>query len=415
MARAQEPTYQTDTPDPEARKNQGIALQCIRDPASFPANQAKFEDYFTKFYFPSMTGDQPDQLARLGVLRYGLFRDYLWKTDNEQLQKTLSDAAYNAMAKVLNPRQNPPYHPAVRYNAILIMGMLDDQYAREGTSPRPPKPYARATTALTNVVATATKDMFPPPVILGAVIGLERHAKYRDALPPAAVQAMTAALQQLVAHKEPLQDMDRTAYAWLRLRAANVLAQLGSVGPNNSVHDALVGLIGDLRSLDDRCAAAALLAKIKYEGANVDGAASAEALFALARDVAADAKKQAEKSHEEISRGGGYVPDAGAIYSADGSTQQEKFPRRQILSRLVDLRTGLRAVKPEQGQSIVPQDAQPKVDAVIAAINPVIQSALDKDTVELKLTQDIVTMADAIDRAIPAAQPPAAAEEEPDF
>ena len=25
--------------------------------------------------------------------------------------------------------QNPPYHPAVRYNAILIIGMLDDQYS----------------------------------------------------------------------------------------------------------------------------------------------------------------------------------------------------------------------------------------------------------------------------------------------
>jgi hypothetical protein len=254
-------------------------------------------------------------------------------------------------------------------------------------------------------------------VILGAVIGLERHAQYREALSPAAVQAMTAALVKLVAHDEPIQDMDRTAYAWLRLRAASALVRFGSVGPNNSVHDALVGLIGELTSLDDRCSAAALLAQIKYDGAKVDGAATAEALFALARDVAADGKKQAEKSHEAINRGGGYVPDAGAVYSSDGTTQQEKFPRRKILSRLVDLRTGLRAVKPEQGQSIVPADAQPKVDAVIAAINPVIQSALDKGTVELKLTQDIITMASAIDQAVPAAQPAAAAaaEEEAGF
>ena len=49
------------------------------------------------------------------------------------------------------------------------------------------------------------------------------------------------------------------------------------------------------------------------------------------------------------------------------------------------------------------------MDAVIAAINPVIEAAVNKSTVELVLTQAIMAMADAINRAVPAPQAPAAA------
>jgi hypothetical protein len=88
---------------------------------------------------------------------------------------------------------------------------------------------------------------------------------------------------------------------------------------------------------------------------------------------------------------------------------QEKFPRRQVLDRLTDFRAGLVKVKP-----VVAGDAQPQIDAVVAAIDPVITAALDKSTVELKLTQLISTMADSINRAIPAPQAAAAAAAEED-
>lgn len=403
--------YRTDTPDPNARKLQGVALQCVRDPASFPANRAQFEEYFNKFYFPNMTGTEPLQLKDLGNARYRLFRDYLWATENEELQQTLSAAAYAAMGKILSA-QNPPYHPAVRYNAILVIGMLDDQYAREGTNPRPPKPYAKSTTALTNLVNRATtSDQFPPAVILGAVIGLERHAQLHSTLQPAAVQAMTAALLKLVGHDQPIHDMDREAYNWLRLRAASALANLGSVGPNNSIHDALVKLTDQFKSSDDRCAAAALLSRIKYEGAKIDAAATAASLFDLARDVAAEESKRAKDFHEkEIGPGGGAV--AGAYtpgYTPDGLTPPERFPRRPILARLTDLRQGLQAVRP----ALTAEDQQ-KVAAVVAAIDPVRQAAIEK-VVELKLTEAIITMADAINAALPEAQPAAAAEPAAEF
>ena len=190
----------------------------------------------------------------------------------------------------------------------------------------------------------------------------------------------------------------------MRVRAASALAALGGVGQNNEVHDGLIKLIANSKSLDERCATAALLKKIKYEGAKVDGAATANAMFALARDLAASESKAAKKFQDEqlgLGPGGG----AGAGNIGFNGMVQETFPRRQVLDRLTDLRAGLEAVKP-----VVPPDAQAQVDVVMAAIEPVITAALDKNTVELKLTQAIGTMADAINRAVPAPQAAAVAD-----
>jgi hypothetical protein len=396
-------------PDEPARKFAVNAKQCVRDPGRFAQERAQFEEFFKKVYFPTMTGTSPEELAKLGTLRYELFKSYLWATDNEQLQSSLTELAYTAMTGIIKP-QTPQFHPAVQYNAIITLGMLDAQYSREGASPRPPKPLPKATKALTLVVDSATtddpkfKNAFAPPVVLGAVIGLERHAQLRESLDAATVQAMTTALLKLIAQDQPSQSMDRNAYSWMRVRAASALATLGGVGQNNEVHDGLIKLIANSKSLDDRCATAALLKKIKYEGAKVDGAATANAIFALARDLADAESKTAKKfQDEQIGLGPGGVAGTGNI-GFDG-TVQERFPRRKVLDRLTDLRAGLEAVKP-----VVPPDAQAQVDVVMAAIDPVITAALDKNTVELKLTQAIGTMADAINRAVPAPQAAAVAD-----
>jgi hypothetical protein len=223
---------------------------------------------------------------------------------------------------------------------------------------------------------------------------------------------MTSALLKIVAQKQPIQDMDREVFAWLQLRAASALAKLGSVGTDNAIHNALLKLAADFRSLDDRCATAALLGKIKYEGAKVDGAATAEGLFALARDVAKAEAERVKKFHDEqIGVGGAPAARPEMFVPVDGTmTPPERFPRREVLTRLIDLRAGLQAVKP-----VVPADAQAKIDSLVAAINPVIVAASDKSTVELKLTGAISTMVDAIGLAIPVAAAPAAADEVASF
>ena len=407
--------YKSDPVDAEANRFAGIAkTQCVRDASRYAADRAKFAEYFTKAYFPQMTGTSPEDLAKLGDARYNLFKSFFWATSNEQLQRDLTGLTFTAMAKILSPKNNPPYHPAVRYNAILIIGMLDEEYPREGANPRPSKPFPQATQVLTQLVDIATTtDRFAPPVILGAVIGLERHARFRDSLTPAQIQAMTAALLKLVNHDDPIQEMDRNAYSWLRVRAAGVLALLGNPGSNNNVHDAILKLVAELKNVDDRCAAVALLKKLDYKDAKLDAATTTVPLFELARDLGAAEAKRAREFQEQRLGSGGYAPSPrGEGYYGGGAygEQEEQFPRRHVLARLVSLTGGLEAVKPA-----LPAESQSKIDAVLAAIKPVISSAVDKNTVELKFTSDVISMDDAINQAVAPAEEAEAEAEEAEF
>jgi hypothetical protein len=398
--------YQADPVDRTARAYGASAKQWLTNPAAFAADKAHFVDYFTKYYFPDMTHFEPADLARLGDSRYNLFKKYLWATNNPQLQQELTDMAYKAMGKIV---VNSAYHPAVRYNAILVIGMLDEQYPNGPGQPS--KPLPQANKALTGVVENATSDKgrFPPPVILGAIIGLERHAQLKASLAPEAISAMTAALTKYVLQEEPRQEMDPDAHAWIRLRAAEALAKLGSVGEKNSVHNAIVKLASTSKSLDDRCEAAAMLEKLTYKGVKLDDASTADPLFALARDVATAEDKRAADFQSQYS--GGSIPVGagpmrrGSEYGPGGGgftdEQQETFPRRQVLARLKQLTTALTTVK-----GTLPTETQKKVDDLLKAIKPAETAAADKNTIELKLAAAMRTMAVAVNKAVPA--PPAA-------
>src|SRR3989304_1607982 len=297
--------YQADEVDNRANF---IAEIHVRNPAGYAAEKQRFAAFFERYYFPSMTQFGPDALASLGSRRYDPFSPYLWRTESEELQRDLTELAFKYMQRVI---YSGKYHPAVRYNAILIVGLLDEQYGVErGANARPPKPLQKANTELTRVVDLAAQGQrVPISLVVGALVGLERHATYHESLDRDTVAAMTAAVAKLAAMEEPLAEADRDVSEWIKLRAASVLAQLGSVGPNNQVHTTLLTMIaGEARPrmlLTARCEVAALLGKINYEGATVDGKATGEAILRLVTEVAKDEAELAKKFDEMHLMGGG--------------------------------------------------------------------------------------------------------------
>jgi hypothetical protein len=255
--------------------------------------------------------------------------------------------------------------------------------------------------------ATGKEAKFPPSVILGAIVGLERRAHLKQSLTPEEINSISSALMKFVAQDAPAQEMDSEAYSWMRLRAAETLASFGSPGDKNSVHAAIIKLATTGKSLDDRCAAAGLLEKIEYKDVKLDDAGTAEPLFALARDVAtAEDKRAQEFQDQQVGGGVGFQQPAfrpGVEAFNPNGLPPETYPRRTILARLVDLRNGLKKVK-----ASLPEASQKKVDAVVAALNPAITAAANKDVVELTLVNNMRTMADAVLKAAPPAEKPAA-------
>ncbi len=393
--------YRSDEIDGNARNGQGTARGSVKDPARYAAEKAKVDEYFTKYYFPAMTRTGPQDFEELGKLRYELFNTFLRPATHEAIQKDITQAAFTYMARVVTAK-DPPYHPAVRYNAVLILGMLDQQYAIEGGgSPRPPQPLPAANTFLVRILDEANKNnpIVTPALVVGSLVGLQRHAQFRQSLSPEAVAAMSATVLKLATREEPIQEADRDTMAWIRLRAAEVLAQLGSVGQDGEIHNAILKLVDTSRSLDDRCAVAAQLAKIKYEGVKVDPKATADAVFKLARDVAeAERTRATDFEEHRIGNVAGGLSAGGPRTGFDVYGAPEPYARRPMLARVMQLRAALLAVAP-----VLPADIQPKVEAIVKATAPVIEGAGDKDTGDLNLTGRVKGMADAIDRATPKA------------
>jgi hypothetical protein len=393
--------YLTLPIDDHAKTSRSGALAYLKGTA---ASKDKFEEYFTKYYFPSMTRTEPEALGNLGKIREDFFKQFMWKAANPAAQQELTNMALGTLGKIVTAK-DPSCHPQVRYNAILFIGMLDEQPS-DGRPP--PKPLPKANQALTKIVDMATSDSsFPPAIILGAVVGLERHAIYRQSLSPDAVKAMTAALMKLVAHEEPIQEMNSSAYSWLRLRAASALTRMGTVGDKNSVHAAVIKLASTGKSIDDRCSAAAMLDRLDYKDVKLDDAGTAEPLFALARDVCADADKRAtEFQDQQYSGSGGALSGQFANIGFEGyggasnpANEIEIYPRRRTLTRIMDLRTAIKKVKPS-----LPAETQKKADAVINALNTAIASAADKGTTPLALVDTLRTMAGEIKQAVPAVE-----------
>ena len=108
------------------------------------------------------------------------------------------------------------------------------------------------------------------------------------------------------------------------------------------------------------------------------------------------------------------APDLEVVAEAgDGVEAVEQGLREHLDLAVLDVamprRTGLQAAKP-----LMPAETQPKVDALVAAIDPVRQLAVDK-AVELQLTEAIIKMATAINLAVPTAQPEATTAAVPDL
>ena len=405
--------YETKPVDNKARLLGPTAQNCVKVPARYATDKDRFIEYFQKYFFPALTRYEPNDLAELGKMRDELLSRYLWASRDERLQSDLTELAFAELQPV---GRSSKFHPAVRYNAILILGMLDQTYPIQGgPNQRPPVPLKQATAELTLIVDYAAQDKpVPPFLVVGALIGLQRHALYHDRLDRATVEAMSAAVLKLAAKDESLPEVDSKVAEWMRIQAATVLANLGSPGPNGEVLTVLTKTIAGetvpKMSLDARCQVAALLKQMKFEGAKVDGQAMAEALLQLAMAVGDSEGKQAKAFEDMQIPGGGFgggyggAPRGKGRLRLDPETLQWEYDTRILLARLGDLRTGLTAAK-----AIAPADKQPVFDAVLAAIAPAVAAAESSDTIDLTVAGEVLGMAAQIRNAIEPGSAPAEA------
>ncbi len=390
----------------EGKRLQMVFVTALRNPAGFGASQEDIDKFLKQYYFPLMTSTAAEDLGNLSKARGDLFKS-IAQAANPASQQYLIDMTFN-VARVL-ARGN--YHPASRYNAVLMLGDLDQQL---GTPTAPPVPHAKATLELLELVEQEEFNKIPVPesVKLGALLGLERHTRY--GINPQLSERLTKAMLGVITSKAP-EDVEPEVHDWVRSAAAQVLANQHAKGPTKEVQAALSGLIADAKTgLDDRCKVAEALKKITYTtGADIDGNATTDALAQLTLDVVTNAAKLARDYQKEaLSRGnfdtmrsggyggggrgrrggGGYGGEyggggyGGGRFGAEEDTSP-RFERRELFARLYSIGLGSSSLR-----AGLADDAKDRVEALIAEMKPLMQFMDDKNATEVDVSSRVIEL-----------------------
>lgn len=373
------------------------ARSYARNPTGDAERSKAFGLFIKDYYLPLMTQYDAASLGELAKRRSDFVRSFLRNADPTVAQG-VTKLTYPIMKQVVEAR----CHPAVRYNAMLLLGDLDAEYATRTTDP---KPLSDANTYLAKYVTDGINDAgTPAPLIVGALVGLERHAKSIAGLPPANRAATATALLAVLEKDEFPQDIQASVAQWLNVIAARGLAGIGQLGDGNKVHLAMMQAIGDEDArLNTRVRIAEQLEAYKpaYESATgVDERKTVETLLQLATDIAADEKERAiEYEEDTLGPGGGGMGRRGGFsggFRGGGlggeSDLPSEFQVRRILLRLTGLSKALNAVKP----AVKDPRYAGMLDDVTKAIDPVLSEAADRDMIELDLTENIKSMASTV-------------------
>jgi len=226
----------------------------LRAQAFGGGEEAQFEAYYRQFALPRWT--VPENYGSLPDFRGELRSDFRNGRTGPPYDRLL-EMTFNYMSTA----SGQGYHPAVRYNAMMVLGDLNVQEFPPG-SKNAVQPYPAAQKVLLQALTSSDSDA----VRVAALVGLMRHASLGIADPQVRDGQFIPALLAL-ARSTPPAARSAEGHAWLRAMAIDVLGALRSVGPDGSVALAMVTIVGDKDApLLTRLAAARALGGLDLKG-----------------------------------------------------------------------------------------------------------------------------------------------------
>lgn len=395
-ASAQTGKYKADEVDNNLRAGGGAVKRYLQ---SGNGDQQEFRDYFQKYYFPSMTQPTPGRLGSLGKSSDDLFKNYLAKASGAE-QKFLSDEAQKFAVNVIRGR----YHPAVRLNAFLILGRLNDKYGDD------PVPSVKANDALCSLAKRALQNgRVPRYELTASLTGLQRHARYLAKLPRKQQGETQKTLYAILRADNLPGEYDAGVRDWIYLQAADAVAELKTPGPKGVFALTLAKRFSDdSLSLETRAELASKLDLMNAQPGSFKTASIVKAILGLASEIG---EREAEfaKGFEDLGIGGRRKtlidPEMLKRRVTVGGTQRQgesELIREGLVELLDDLHTGVKAVNTVAGE----QAGLARLDE---AIGDAVDTTANKSSTEFAITEAIQKMAAQIEAvASPALAPPAA-------
>ena len=218
-----------------------------------------FEDYYLNYALPRWTLERNIPLIATDFW----MRELRIELQNAKAGEPRTILLQNVMKIMSEIVKDEAFHPAVRCNAMLAIGYLNEQEAEVGHTRA--VPLAAALPVLLGAVKDADQI---DAVRVAALVGLVRHCREGIASEPAR-NAVMQLLLTVATTADPPAGRSHDGHAWMRTLAIDALGGLKQVGPNNSVATALAAIVGDKAApLNVRTAATRALGGLNYQPAS---------------------------------------------------------------------------------------------------------------------------------------------------
>ena len=200
-----------------------------------------------------LQGSIRDQNDRLRIVRSK--RDL--KSDDRIFNLAGDPVAQNTITELAPSTTD--FHPAVKLNAMLVLGDLNDVQPRGRVEAKP-----RVNTQRDLIAYLESPEQLSDTLLVGALSVLQRHA--HDALDPSRKARIAKVVANLV-DAQAVSGRNAAAGLWIRRQAIDLLGQLGLAGERNIYVGKLYQIIRNQQNpLAIRVAAADALRKIDLTG-----------------------------------------------------------------------------------------------------------------------------------------------------
>jgi hypothetical protein len=259
-----------------ARSNsEDIVDNVLRGSAEVNSAKSEFDRYYNGLIFPAMTQFDDATLFNLGVQRETLLKTLRDLSNDSSARKHLTEEL--VFPYFVRIPGDAGYHPAVRLNAVLILGNLNRREAQRNVEP--PQPLDLA---LRELVALATKAETPAYLRIGALAGILRHASIEGQRKDPAMdnslrqQCIDLAIGLIEAPGDAAGGPPSDDVYWMRRQAVQILGALRSPGTDGKAVAALRKVLDDqttpLNLAADAVKAYGTMAFASPEQADVPGA-----------------------------------------------------------------------------------------------------------------------------------------------
>jgi hypothetical protein len=251
------------------RTAETLARRVLSGEAPLAGNKTQFDFYYVRMLFPEFTQTTDAALKVLPLERQKFVTTQVAACDVRDVHKYLVDLTFAQMKDIVVGE----FHPACRYNAMLIISGLNSVDAvTVGSDKKAPEPLLDA---LPFILEQYQKPENNDAIRMAALLGLVRHLEWDNyrgpvnaptpAIVPQTRDAIVKELLALAAAIEPPQGREAAGHEWFRRRAIEGLTQANL----NQVDPAVAALFEKLlkdesESLAIRCAAATAIGKVVY-------------------------------------------------------------------------------------------------------------------------------------------------------